>query len=134
MVLTATPAVDITAHNVEMTLMDLSLQFHTAGGAIDLRLTKPQAIELRGELSRFPGFKLDSATDPVILGEVFGGTTQSGRCARPISDLCQPDCQVGGLTIALNGNRLLLKKGDQTSFVQLVSLQRDQIEAEIRDL
>ncbi len=128
------PSVSTNISGVEVTILDAALQLHTATGVLALSLTNDQSMQLRDALTSFEGFKVDSSESPVILGAVMGGTNRSSMCARPISGLLRADCQVDGVTLKLDGNRLMFEKHGARTFIQLLDQQIGQVQAELGDL
>ena len=120
---------------VEATLMGATLNLLSQSGALVIVLNENQAIDLRAGLERFREFKSDSIESPVLMGQVMGAGTPTIGCARvAIRGVHAPDCQVSGVSVVVDRSRLLLSKGMERTFIQLMDSQAAQVKAEIADL
>ena len=118
----AEPRQSLTPQTVtlDLTVIGRYIHLYVTRPALMFEIDAASCMVLRNELSQFAGYVSDSRENPI---RIDGDSTLLSTCRIPI----QPDmkragvnsCQVKGVELSFAGPRLLIRKGEQQTFVQL---------------
>ena len=114
---------NMTIPDLDVTVMgnDLELSRVLTEG-VQLELDSARILEIRDGLAKMPGYDVGSDNNPLILGSTGKASHYSSR-HKTSETRKLPDVQVNGVTVSLEGNRLIFNKEGVRFFVTIDSTQ-----------
>lgn len=107
--------------DVDVTVMGNNVDLSRAlVNGVRLELDNSRILELREGLARMPEFEVGSDNNPLILGSTGKASHFSSRISGAETGKL-PDVQVTGVSLTLDGNRLIFNKEGVKFFVRMDS-------------